>query len=226
MRILILIKNFFIRAHFGQHGEDVIVQKLFDKSIKNGFYLDVGAHHPFRQSNTAYLWLKGWNGVNIDASKTSISAFNKIRKNDKNIWLAVVDINTAIRQTNITLNFNPNVKYDLGATCDDNLAIERKTSAKIKVPCDSLLNIINNYAPETDDEFHFMNIDIEGFDERCLIGIERWKSRPQVICIESLINEGIRSILKTKLNIILEQNGYELEGKTGISLIYRQNIRR
>ena len=67
-----------------------------------------------------------------------------------------------------------------------------------------------------------MNIDIEGFDERCLIGIEQWKSKPQVICIESLVNEGIRSILKTELNITLERNGYELEGKTGISLIYRQ----
>ena len=220
MRILLLIKNFFIRVHFGQHGEDVIVHKLFNKNIKNGFYLDVGAHHPFRQSNTAYLWLKGWNGVNIDASKASISAFNKIRKKDENIWMAVVDINTANMQSNITLNFNPNVKYDLGATCSVSLAIERKTSAQISVPCDSLLNIVNNYAPKRDTEFNFMNIDIEGFDERCLIGMEQWKSKPQVICIESLIDEGIRSILKTKLNITLENNGYELQGKTGISLIY------
>ena len=50
-----------LRVRFSQYGEDTIIRKYFNKS--EGFYIDVGAHHPFRQSNTAFLWLQGGQGV-------------------------------------------------------------------------------------------------------------------------------------------------------------------
>ena len=55
-----------IKAHTGQFGEDVVIKKIFDHKKKNGFYVDLGAHHPFLHSNTAFFWLKGWNGINVD----------------------------------------------------------------------------------------------------------------------------------------------------------------
>ena len=79
-----------VKGHFGQWGEDILVRKLFSKNKKNGIYLDIGAYHPFKHSNTAYLWMKGWNGINIDANRNSISIFNKIRPYDINIWSAVI----------------------------------------------------------------------------------------------------------------------------------------
>lgn len=222
-RILILITNFFGRLHFSQHGEDVVIHKLFDKKLNNGFYIDIGAHHPFRQSNTAYLWLKGWNGINVDASQVSIEKFNKIRKKDTNLWAAIVDTETAKSQKTIALNFNPNVKFDLGATCDPETVSERRNvvTKSIDVPCDSLENILNKYAPKNTKEFHLLNIDIEGFDEKAISGIASWKSKPQVICIEITKAHTAREILASQTNTILENNGYDLVGKTGISSIYQ-----
>ena len=42
---------------YSQEGEDLILQRIFHNQ-KDGFYIDVGAHHPFRFSNTALLYKK------------------------------------------------------------------------------------------------------------------------------------------------------------------------
>ena len=79
-----------IKGHFGQWGEDVFLRKIFPKNKNNGTYLDIGAYDPFMHSNTAYLWMKGWTGFNVDANPHTIQRFNKIRPNDKNIWTAII----------------------------------------------------------------------------------------------------------------------------------------
>ena len=222
-RFFSFLFNFFARLHFGQHGEDVLVHKLFDRRLKKGFYMDIGAYHPFRQSNTAYFWLMGWNGVNVDASPHTIQLFKKIRKTDINVWSAVVDASTASRQETIHLHFNPTVKYDLSATCTPAETEKRKDwqTARIEVPCESLTNIVNKYAPSNCSDFHFMNIDIEGFDETALQGMHTWKSKPQVLCVEILHASTIREVLETATNSTLESNGYQLVGKTAASVVYK-----
>lgn len=155
-----------LRVHFSQYGEDVILHKLFGSKFSNGFYIDVGAHHPFRQSNTAYLWLLGWNGVNVDASKKAIELFRRARPNDQNLWFAVVDEDTAQSQREIMLFSNKEI--DLGATCDPVLAKERGTTRSESVPCISLSKLINDYGAANGGAINFLNIDIEGFDERLL----------------------------------------------------------
>ena len=40
---------------YSQEGEDMILRRLFEKQIQ-GFYVDVGAHHPKRFSNTYYFY--------------------------------------------------------------------------------------------------------------------------------------------------------------------------
>jgi hypothetical protein len=50
------------RLTYGQEGEDLILEKLFEGQ-KTGFFVDVGAHHPFRFSNTQLLYEWGWRGT-------------------------------------------------------------------------------------------------------------------------------------------------------------------
>ena len=66
------------RHSYSQEGEDLVLRKIFKKQDK-GFYVDVGAHHPKRFSNTFLLYKKGWNGINIDATPGSMKLFNKFR---------------------------------------------------------------------------------------------------------------------------------------------------
>lgn len=56
-----IIKNntgalFYARQSFSQEGEDLVLSRFFDGQ-ESGFYIEVGAHHPFRFSNT-YLFTK------------------------------------------------------------------------------------------------------------------------------------------------------------------------
>ena len=48
---------------YSQEGEDIILRNLFGNR-KDGFYVDVGAHHPMRFSNTYFFYKLGWNGCN------------------------------------------------------------------------------------------------------------------------------------------------------------------
>lgn len=69
---------------YSQEGEDQILRRMFEKK-NTGFFVDVGAHHPIRFSNTYFFYRKGWSGVNIDATPGSMVSFDKLRARDTNI---------------------------------------------------------------------------------------------------------------------------------------------
>lgn len=73
---------------FSQEGEDLILKKIFERQ-KKGFYVDVGAHHPFRFSNTYLFYKKGWRGINLDAMPESMKLFKKYRPRDINLEIPI-----------------------------------------------------------------------------------------------------------------------------------------
>lgn len=73
---------------WSQEGEDLVLRRIFcEKS--NGFYVDVGAHHPKRFSNTYHFYQLGWSGINIDAMPGSMNLFKKWRPRDINIEVGI-----------------------------------------------------------------------------------------------------------------------------------------
>src|SRR5690606_23451660 len=103
--------------------EDIYLHKRFRRLERPGFYVDIGAHHPFKLSNTAYLWALGWNGVNVDAGAEAVAAFRKHRPQDMNIHAAVVDSATAASTSSIDFFYSREI--DNCATCDPQIARER-----------------------------------------------------------------------------------------------------
>jgi FkbM family methyltransferase len=73
---------------YSQEGEDMILRRVFEER-NDGFYIDVGAHHPRRFSNTYFFYRRGWMGINIDAMPGSMELFAKLRPRDINIEYAV-----------------------------------------------------------------------------------------------------------------------------------------
>jgi hypothetical protein len=72
---------------YSQDGEDMVLKVFFyeNKRKYEGFYIDVGAHHPFRFSNTAFFYQKGWRGINIEPTPDLIKKFKRYRKRDINL---------------------------------------------------------------------------------------------------------------------------------------------
>ena len=204
-----------IRVRFSQHGEDAILHKKFDK--KSGFYIDAGAYHPFRQSNTARLWCSGWNGVNIDANPNSIKIFKKVRTRDTNLWGAIVSDEDAAKNQTIELAFSS--KIDLKGSVSKDLAAERNLSQTVDVPTLSLTNIVNEYAVAHDGDFDFLNVDIEGMDYQAISGISNWKKLPSIIAIETY-GDGIRDVLANETTALLEEIGYDYIYQIGMTSVY------
>lgn len=78
----------FQNNSYSQNGEDLILSRLLEGHPR-GRYIDIGAHHPFRFSNTASLSLSGWSGLNVDPNQDSIKDFEKYRESDDNMCIAL-----------------------------------------------------------------------------------------------------------------------------------------
>src|SRR5579859_5417889 len=73
---------------FSQEGEDLVLARMFD-TRSGGFYVDVGAHHPTRFSNTYRFYLRGWRGINIDPGASFGAEFARHRPRDVNLNWAI-----------------------------------------------------------------------------------------------------------------------------------------
>jgi hypothetical protein len=71
----------YLQNSFAQNGEDIVLNR-FLIGHPRGKFLDIGAYHPFKFSNTALLYKNGWTGTNIDASKSNLESFFKYRPLD------------------------------------------------------------------------------------------------------------------------------------------------
>ena len=152
---------------YSQNGEDLILIDYFNEN-PNGFYVDIGCHHPFRFSNTYLLYKKGWRGLNVDANKWTISLFNFFRKRDTNQVSVISDSREAIyyyefHETALSgiLNQDRVSKLlDLGY----NLKSKKKINP---TPVGEFINRNNLKCKRID----FLKIDIEGMDFKIIKAI-------------------------------------------------------
>ena len=83
-----LIYLFLKKSSYSQDGEDKLLVEYFNFK-KEGFFIDIGCHHPKRFSNTYLLHKRGWSGINIDANPWTIFLFNIFRGKDINLCTVV-----------------------------------------------------------------------------------------------------------------------------------------
>src|SRR5690606_2132198 len=134
----------FAKLSYAQEGEDLILERFFGNK-KNGFYVDVGAHHPQRFSNTYNFYKKGWRGINIDAMPNSMLAFKKERPEDINLELGV-----SIEQKELVYHmFNqPAINTFSIDEANKKEALDRyKIIAKIHIRTLPLKEILNEHLP-------------------------------------------------------------------------------
>ena len=182
--------NIFPQIHFSQDGSDIFLSYYFRGRI--GFYVDVGAYHPFRFSNTTMLYYRGWSGINIDARIGSKKLFDFWRSRDTN--------------REIMVGSGEEVLYETHKDGAMNGRGERGRSVKTF----PLSDIIPTYRT-----IDLLTIDAEGMDLE-ILQTNDWKNcRPEIIIVE--VNKGgdfdkyMKSIsyhlvAKTILNNIYKDN--------------------
>lgn len=206
----------YLNISYSQEGEDLILKRIFDGQ-KSGMFVDVGAHHPKRFSNTYLFYLQGWRGINIDAMPGSMIAFNKIRPEDINIECPISDKEEEL----IYYIFNEpalNTLSKLEAEKKDGLngfkIIERK-----KIFTNTLANVLSQNI-KTHQQIDFLSIDVEGFDLNVLKSNDWDKYKPKVILVEEL-NCDLELILeKGSVTKYMHLKGYKLYAKSVNTLFF------
>ena len=206
-KLLKIYRNNKPSAHFGEFGEDIFINRVL-KNINKGKYVDVGCYHPYKGSLTYKLYDRGWNGINIDISKTSIDLFNISRKKDINLNLAIS-------------NFDGETYYYENSPINQQNSLIQKndTQKKIKIQCFTLDTVLKNKNLE---EFDFLNIDVEGNELEVLKGFNLKKFKPKLITIENndlTINE----YLESEVCKILIKSDYTLINKIGVTNFFMPN---
>jgi FkbM family methyltransferase len=208
-------KQDYAQVYYSQEGEEIILRRFFN--YKNeGFFVDIGAHHPIRFSNTYLLYKMGWRGINIDPMPGCMLEFDRFRKMDINIEVGIAD---NAKELNFYLFSEPALN-----TFSEEKAqqIINKTNYKlintIKVKTKTLAEILQKYVKPS-IEIDFFSIDVEGFDLKVLKSND-WKIyKPKVIVVESNISD-ITSLNSCELSIYLENIGYKPFAKTFKSVFY------
>ncbi len=206
----------YARKSYSQEGEDILLERLFFGE-DNGFYVDVGSHHPFRYSNTYLLYKKGWRGINIDAMPGSKRLFDRFRPRDINIEVGIS-------------NFIGSVEYYMFEssalnTFSKSLAEEyvrdgfRLVGTRI-VNVMPLSLVLDKYMPEG-EKISVMSIDVEGEDMKVLQSNDWNKYRPKVILIEILGVGSIEHLMQTEEFRFLQEKGYGLFAKTVSTAFFR-----
>ena len=190
---------------YAQHGEDLIVANIFALiGIRKPTYMDVGAHHPTRGSNTALLYSRGSRGVNIEANPDLIQEFYKLRPED-------ISLNVGVGPTSGVLDFY-RVDKRSGRNSFDLKTIEEFVKAYPKFAVEDVVKVkvvtLNDVIKENFNGVFpdFLSIDVEGLDYDVLKAADFSHSRPKVMCVE--VTSGNKSNDHGKISNLMTERGF------------------
>lgn len=198
---------------YSQEGEDIILRDIFqDKNT--GFYIDVGAYHPKRFSNTYYFYKKGWSGINIDANHTAIDHFDSSRKRDLNILCAVSNVDREVTYYEFQ---NPAINSIVPDFVDKYQKLNQISVNKINMKTRRLSRILeSSRAPKKID---FMSIDVEG---HCLevLKSNNWKKYSPIILLVE--DDDFNFFEKSEIHEYVSKLKYKLIARTVRTSIYQK----
>lgn len=197
------------RLYFSQFGEDIFLTNSVFPTKCDGFYVDCGAYHPFRGSNTHLLWKRGWHGINIEPNPTQLEKFNQYRPNDINLGMAVSDVEQVERFVcdDVFSGIDSEARSVIAARHPD-----RCSSEVIEIKCLRLQTILATYAPSV--EVDLLSVDCEGHDLQVLRSYD-W-SGPVPYCIIAETH----GCQRESINQLLVGKGYSHLITLGLSGIY------
>lgn len=207
----------FAHLAYGQEGEDLLLNRYFSWKT-NGFYVDVGAHHPQRFSNTYFFYKLGWRGINIDAMPGSMAPFQELRSRDINLEQPISD-----KEQNLTFYiFNDPALNGFS----DQLSVERqneqffiKETKTLKTK--PLSEVLDQYLPPG-QTIDFLSVDVEGLDLQVLKSNNWEKYRPEFVLAECLDTPLVAGVANNEVSRFLQSQGYEPVSKLVHTVIFRR----
>jgi FkbM family methyltransferase len=167
---------------WSQEGEDMVLLRMFQNK-RNGSYVDVGAHHPKRFSNTYMFYRMGWSGINVDAMPGSMRNFERLRPRDVNIEMGVAKDSGSLDYYVFNESALNGFSKDLSRERDES-DNDYYVKDVIKVDVCTLEQILDKHL--SCNKIDFMSVDVEGLDLDVLQSNNWTKYRPCYVLAEIL----------------------------------------
>ncbi len=194
---------------WSQEGEDVLLRRIFENKDK-GFYVDIGAHHPKRFSNTYFFYRRGWHGINIDPMPDSMNLFKKLRPRDINLEIGIAKESGALDYYIFNEPALNGFSKDLSYLRNDDINNSYFIKDILKVPVKPLAEVLDHYA--TNQKIDFMTVDVEGLDLEVLQSNNWDKYRPQFVLAE-ILDSSLDHLAEDPLVRFMVDNGYSIYAK-------------
>ncbi len=206
------------RISYAEGGEDLLLASLLAREETDGFYVDVGAHHPTWRSNTYRCYRSGWRGINVDPIPGMKSMFDRRRPRDVNIECGVAS------QTGM-MTYYLFQEPEVNGFCRE-LSRERASRGTFhllshrEIPVVTLKQILDDYLPAGVD-IDVLNVDTEGMDLEVLQSNDWCKYHPRFVLAE--IKGDLAEMGSDPICGFLQALGYRLRAKTVKTAIFEHN---
>jgi len=183
-------QDYFLYANF---FNDSSSESIAPALTKRGFYVDVGANHPYKLSNTWFFdKCLGWQGVCIEANRALAPALRRHR--------SCVVVEECVAESRQELSFTVPVNHEVAFIAENNAAhVLHKMEDIIQgdgiLPtetrtCLSLDEILDTYAPEAAESgIDFMDVDIEGYELPGLQGLDFRRYPVRLMSLENSFHD-------------------------------------
>lgn len=165
---------------YAQNHEDVVLARVFPRGVR-GFYIDVGAADPVRDSLTKHFYDLGWSGINVEPSAAPFARLSEQRVRD-------VNLNVGLSDHDGTMVFHefPTELAGCSTFSAEQAAWHREGGTPFlerELTVTTLAAVCKEHVATPID---FMSVDTEGFEREVLEGgdWERW--RPRVVVVEAI----------------------------------------
>ncbi len=201
---------------FSQEGEDMVVRSiLMDK--QPGFYVDVGAHHPDRYSNTAWFYRHGWRGINIEANPELCEKLMQARPRDITLACGVGteegELDFFLFSEPAVSTFDPDV-----AAAYEHRNNDWRVVSRIPVPVRPLAGILHEHVPQG-TVIDLLSVDVEGFDFDVLQSNDWDCFAPTVVLVECHGNS-CESVSADPVAGFMADRGYVAVAKTFSTVVF------
>jgi FkbM family methyltransferase len=223
------IKQFLIKIleylrhkkSYSQDGEDVVVDAFYEgKKGYKGFFVDVGAHHPVRFSNTWMFYRRGWKGINIDPTPGCMKAFNILRSRDTNLEIGVGGEKSTLKFycfNDAALN-----TFDEGLANQRNTGKPYKIIKTIDIPILPLRSIFEQHLSKN-QAIDFMSVDVEGLDLVVLQSNDWNLYRPKFLMVEDT-GFNPEAPLNSEIFNYLKSQNYKIVASVKRTIVYQSMI--
>jgi FkbM family methyltransferase len=212
--------HIYVRHSYSQEGEDLILERILGGQ-ESGFYVDVGAHHPKRFSNTHRFYCRGWRGINVEPNPDALVLFQRRRKRDINLGYGIANQQGDL----VYYMFNEPALNSFDQSLSHRRLSDRYQIIGTKnIPVRRLSDILEEFLPPA-TPIDFMTVDVEGLDLDVLKSNDWSRFRPACLLVEA-IEFKLTKPNAEPIHSYLERQDYELFAKTFNTLLYLDRTRR